>query len=136
MKLPLRIPLAAPEPWASHTDVLTASQYLERAIHSRSRAQAYYWLMRGANQLRHAADYLRGAGYPGHAESAELAALGMQGMAIRGYQVPVAQWPDWAAHQLYLYQAVLAGLDQDIQSLARVAGYYVVQIGPAANGSG
>jgi hypothetical protein len=46
-----------PEPWASLTDYITASQLLESAIHATSQADAAGYLARAAVQLDHAAGY-------------------------------------------------------------------------------
>jgi hypothetical protein len=47
-----------PEPWASATDVITASQYLENAIHDPTAQDTYNDLSNVATQLEHARAYL------------------------------------------------------------------------------
>ena len=47
-----------PEPWASETDVITASQYLENAIHDPTVQDTYNDLSNVATQLEHARAYL------------------------------------------------------------------------------
>jgi len=47
-----------PEPWASATDVITASQYLENAIHDPTVEDTYNDLSNVATQLEHARAYL------------------------------------------------------------------------------
>jgi len=50
-----------PEPWASVTDVITASQYLENAIHDPTAQDTYNDLSNVATQLEHARAYLLSA---------------------------------------------------------------------------
>jgi len=111
-----------PEPWASATDVITASQYLENAIHDPTVEDTYNDLSNVATQLEHAHAYLvsaystyRNPTYNTLATyTAELISQ------VQGFMAQVQSAPDLSSFQsntLYPFQAQLGYLYYQLEQL-------------------
>jgi len=66
------------DPWAAYTDIVTAAQHVEAAIHG---APVGPTLDAAAAQIRHAHDYYATAGYPGLAAEAAQVQARLQALA-------------------------------------------------------
>jgi hypothetical protein len=103
---------APPEPWASRTDLLSASQALERAIHAASGPDAARALAEAAAQLLHARDYWRTYGDVTHAGQAESVAAVLRGWAQAAAALRGHALHGWQESVLYRQgQGMLAWLD-------------------------
>jgi len=101
-----------PEPFASHVDVLTAAQYIERAIHARTAHAAAYWLRRARAQVLHARDYWRTAGQPTLAAWSDEVAARLGGLAATASGLRPAGLAGWQSGVLYPFQGYMATLDR------------------------
>jgi hypothetical protein len=59
--LALKAPMSSPEPWASITDIISASQFMEYAIHATTATSAADWLTQAQAQMTNTSNYFKSA---------------------------------------------------------------------------
>ena len=111
-----------PEPWASATDVITASQYLENAIHDPTVEDTYNDLANVAEQLEHAHAYLVSAYTSYRNPTYNTLATYTAGLItqVQGFMTQVQSAPDLSGFQsntLYPFQAQLGYLYYQLEQL-------------------
>jgi len=111
-----------PEPWASATDVITSSQYLENAIHDPTAQDTYNDLANVVAQLEHAHAYLVSAYSTYRNPTYNTLATYTAGLIsqVQGFMAQVQSAPDLSSFQnntLYPFQAQLGYLYYRLQEL-------------------
>jgi len=112
----------SPEPWASLTDVITASQYLENAIHDKTVEETYNDLSNVVTQLEHARAYLLTAYSAYKDPTYNTLANYTAGLIsqVQGFMTQVQTVRDLSSFQsntLYPFQAQLGYLYHQLQQL-------------------
>jgi len=111
-----------PEPWASATDVITASQYLENAIHDKTVEDTYNDLANVVTQLEHARAYLLTA-YSTYKDptyntlATYTAGLISQVQGFMAQVQTVTDLPSFQSNTLYPFQAQLGYLYYQLERL-------------------
>jgi hypothetical protein len=106
-----------PEPWASHIDLLSASQALEVAIHAADPVAAATAVSSAATQVANAYGYLRDAGYATQAGYLAEALAQLQRLAADTRGQSPQSLPHWQQAGLYPFQGVIAWLDSQVMAL-------------------
>lgn len=114
---------ASPEPFASLTDIITASQRLENAIHASTYDSIQSNIQSTLKYLQYAKDYLTTASKQYPNQSSQYLALANQvGLAMKQLQTIASNTPktNFASYQsstIYNYQGVLSALYQQTAKL-------------------
>lgn len=109
------VPCFEPEPYASSIDVLTASQEVEKAIHSPNRTSTVKYLNSAMTWLQHAYDYFSTAKLYAYQSRTEQVMTLLNNIITR-----VKSASNLSAFQnnvIYGYMGVLSSLYKDIQNL-------------------